>query len=182
MESAKNQNLGPTSGSLISMTTFSFQICGLVNVNVSKLETSFLCRKLFMKCKSKTGRSTCSSTCHICLVQRPICWKPLNPPRPSITFSVSFRSPRQAKQQQCAIWTVRHSSWTLPSFLRHNSPSCPLRPLSCTDIGFVWPFHLDFPPHVCFRFLFLWCYISMLFEIWSSMQHIRTFQMCMEPL
>ena len=49
MESAKNQNLGPTSGSLISMITFSFQICGLVNANVSKLETSFICRKLFMK-------------------------------------------------------------------------------------------------------------------------------------
>ena len=92
----------------VCMITFFFPICGLVNVNVSKLETSFLCRKLFMKCKSKTGRSTCSSTCHICLVQRPICWKPLNPPRPSITFSVSFHSPRQAKQQQCAIWTVRH--------------------------------------------------------------------------
>ena len=94
---------------------------------------------------SKNGRSTCSSTCHICLVQRPICWKPLNPPRPSKTFSVSFHSPWGGKQHQRAIWTVRHSSWTLPSFLRHNSPSCPLRPLSCTDIGFVWPFHLDFP-------------------------------------
>ena len=53
MESAKNQNLGPTSGSLISMIAFFFPICSLVNANVSKSETSFLCRKLFMKCKQK---------------------------------------------------------------------------------------------------------------------------------
>ena len=177
MESAKNQNLGPTSGSLISMITFFFPICGLVNANVSKLETSFLCRKLFMKWPKHLQF-------HLPYLSgaAPHMLEALEPTSSFKNFQRELPFPMTRKnninvqfEQQTLILNI-----TFIFAKQHPILSTPPSFLHWHQICVT--FSLGFPPHFCFRFLFLWSYISMLFEIWSSMQHICTFQMCMEPL
>ena len=176
MESAKNQNLGPTSGSLISMITFSFQICGLVNANVSKLETSFLCRKLFMKWPKHLQF-------HLPYLSgaAPHMLEALEPTSSFNNFQRELPFPMTSKTTSMCNMNSKTLILNITFIFAKQQPILSTPPSFSHWHWICVTFLLGFPPHVCFRFLFLWSYISMLFEIWSSMQHIRTFQMCMEP-
>ena len=165
MESAKNQNLGPTSGSLISMITFFFPICGLVNVNVSKLETSFLCQKWFMICKQKWSKHL---QFHLPYLSgsAPHMLEALEPTSSFKNFQRELPFPMTRKTTSMCNLNSKTLILNITFIFATQQPILSTPPSFLHWHWICVAFSLGFPAHVCFRFLFLWCYISMLPEIW----------------